>query len=205
MDVKIYIEGGGNSKEEKARCREGFRKLIEKAGFTDRMPRAVACGGRNETFSDFQTGLQNKNQVSLLLVDSEDIVTGLTATVDHDFAWQHLQTRDNWTRPLGTTNNQALLMATCMESWICADRQTIREHYGTKDLQENALPSLIDLENRDRHNIQDALAHATRKSTKAYRKGTRSFELLAKLNTETLETNLSQFKRLKEILKEVLL
>lgn len=130
MDVKIYIEGGGNSKEEMARCREGFRKLIEKAGFADRMPRTVACGGRNEAFNDFQTGLKNNDQVSLLLVDSEDPVSELTERADHDFAWRHLQARDNWTKPPGTGNHQAMLMATCMESWICAERQTLREHYG---------------------------------------------------------------------------
>ncbi|MEI6260362.1 MAG: hypothetical protein WCR46_10700 [Deltaproteobacteria bacterium] len=36
MNTHLYIEGsktGADSKEEQIRCREGFRKLIEKAGF----------------------------------------------------------------------------------------------------------------------------------------------------------------------------
>ncbi len=44
--VKVYVEGGGDSKELRTRCREGFSKLVERAGFKDRMPKFVACGGR---------------------------------------------------------------------------------------------------------------------------------------------------------------
>ena len=40
----IYLEGGGESKELHSRCREGFRKLLEKNGFKGNMPRLVACG-----------------------------------------------------------------------------------------------------------------------------------------------------------------
>lgn len=203
-EVKIYIEGGGNSKEERSRCREGFRKLIEKAGFTGRAPRTVACGGRNEAFNDFQTGLKNPNQISLLLVDSEDPVADITDEVDNDFAWRHLRTRDGWVRPDGTQNRQALLMATCMESWISADRAAIFEHCGPTQVQGNALSPLANLETRDRHEIQDALSHATRNSKKSYKKGVRSFDLLAALNPETLDAHLSQFRRFVSVLNEAM-
>lgn len=204
-EVKIYIEGGGSSKEERTRCREGFRKLIEKSGFSEgRMPRTVACGGRSDTFRNFQIGLINRVQVSLLLVDSEDPIADLTDEVDNDFAWRHLKTRDGWNRPDGADNHQALLMATCMESWIAADTDTILEHYGAAQVQKNALPSLANLEIRNRHDIQDALAHATRNSKKSYQKGVRSFDLLAVLNPEILSAHLSQFRRLISVLNEVM-
>lgn len=131
METKIYIEGGGNSKEERARCREGFRKLFEKTGLRDaQMPRLVACGSRGETFKGFQIGLENPKQDSLMLVDSEDPVEGIAEAVDSDFAWRHLEQRDKWKRPPMAANDQVLLMATCMESWICADQAAIVEHYG---------------------------------------------------------------------------
>lgn len=202
MDVKIYIEGGGNSKEEHIRFREGFRKLIEKTGVA-KMPRTVPCGGRGETFRDFKNGLRNPSQVSLLLLDSEDPVTDLTDEIDNDFAWRHLAARDRWQRPDETQNHQAMLMATCMETWITADRASLREHFGAQ-IQENALPPLQNLEARDRHIVQDALAHATRNSKKAYRKGLRSFEVLAVLSPEALAAHLTQFRRFISVLEKVL-
>lgn len=201
METKVYIEGGGNSKEERARCREGFRKLFEKTGLKEsQMPRLVACGSRGETFKNFQIGLANPKQDSLMLVDSEDPIEDITEAVDSDFAWRHLKQRDKWKRPPMAANDQVLLMATCMESWICADQAAIIEHYGTAQVQKNALPSLQSLEAHDRHKVQNALAHATRNSTKPYKKGNRSFDLLSKLEPEVLKKHLSQFRRLCKIL-----
>ena len=75
MKVSVFVEGGGDSKELHVRCREGFSKLIGKAGFRGRMPRIVACGGRQHAFDMFLTAI-DKGQYShpILLVDSEDPV-----------------------------------------------------------------------------------------------------------------------------------
>ena len=32
VGARIYLEGGGDSKDGKVRCREGFRKLLKKCG-----------------------------------------------------------------------------------------------------------------------------------------------------------------------------
>ncbi len=72
---RIYVEGGGGSKELAVRCREGFRKLLENAGFTGRIPRIVACGGRDEAYDDFKNALASGKYARLaLIVDSEDPV-----------------------------------------------------------------------------------------------------------------------------------
>ena len=55
MSAKIYIEGGGDSKELRIRCREGFRRLLDQCGFTGRMPKLIACGGRDATFAVITT------------------------------------------------------------------------------------------------------------------------------------------------------
>jgi predicted ATPase len=47
VNVKLHLEGGGDSKELQIRCREAFSKLIAKAGFAGRMPRIKACGSRD--------------------------------------------------------------------------------------------------------------------------------------------------------------
>jgi len=93
-------------------------------------------------------------------------------------------------------------MTTCMETWIVADPETLKSHYG-HCLQVSALPSLVNLENRHRHDVQNALTHATRNCSKAYAKGKRSFEVLAVLNPSALE-KLPSFARMVRILKEKL-
>ena len=76
MSIKLYVEGGGDSKELKARCRRGFRKFIEKAGLEGRMPRIVACGGRQNAYDSFVAALDVEGPmgpIPMLLVDAEDL------------------------------------------------------------------------------------------------------------------------------------
>jgi hypothetical protein len=90
-----------------------------------------------------------------------------------------------------------------METWILADRAAVKDHYSDK-LQDSALPSLVNLENRGRHDVQDKLVHATRNCTNAYAKGKRSFEILAKLTPATLSKHLPSFARTRRILDQKL-
>ena len=195
MSARIYIEGGGDSKELHTRCREGFRKLFERCGFSDRMPRMVACGSRTDAFDDFQTACRcaGAEQYVAILVDSEDPLA------DIEQPWAHLHERDGWPKPADSDDEQILLMVTCMETWIVADRATLRTHYGST-LQDSALPALNDLESRNRSSIQDALLHATRNCSNAYKKGKRSFEVVGKLEPSALEEHLPSFARCKRLL-----
>lgn len=194
MSAHLYIEGA-ESKEDQIRCREGFRKLLEKAGFTGRMPRLSACGGRNAAFDDFKTahaGAKEGHFVGLL-IDSEEPIA------DREKTWKHLKACDNWDRPEGASDEQVLFMTTCMETWIVADRETLKKHYGHK-LQEGALPPTSNLENRGRGDVHQRLEHATRDCSNAYRKGKRSFLVVGDLNPQTLESLLPSFVRAKRIL-----
>ena len=187
MALKLYVEGGGESKEQKIRCREGFRKLLENAGFLRRMPGIVAGGGREATFDKFSIAIATGIE-AVLLVDSEDPVT--------TSAWEHLRRRDGWTRPDGCKEDQAQLMATSMETWIVADHAALRRFF-TGCLQENTLPALHDLESRRRQDVQNALVAATTNCgrDRQYGKGNRSFQILTELDPETLITHLPHFQR----------
>ena len=202
MSATLYLEGGAtrpDSKELKIRCREGFRKLLEKCGYGDqrRMPRLVACGSRHTAFEDFKTalGARANDDYVALWVDSEDPMASIGKS------WAHLKTRDNWAQPSGATDDQVLFMTTCMETLVSADHDALKKHYGP-ELQTTALPPLANLENRDRHDVQDKLVHATRKCTNAYAKGKRSFEILAMLAPATLEKHLPSFVRIRRILNK---
>lgn len=195
VNVRIYIEGGGDSKDLQSRCREGFRKLIERTGFEGRMPSTVACGGRNNAYDMFKIALRSAdvNEFPMLLVDSEEPVT--------TSPWDHLKSRDGWDSPAGAEDEQAQMMVTCMETWIMADREALRNVFGAH-LREGALLPQIDLEKRSRQDLLDALKNATEECGrgKRYDKGRRSFQILAELNPETLKESLSYFRRFIETL-----
>lgn len=193
MSAQIYIEGA-HSKTDQILCRKAFSTLLKDAGLK-KMPRLTASGPRNAAFDAFKTAHASRKSGDFIamLVDSEDPVA------DPEQPWSHLKKRDNWDRPTGAEDDQALLMTTCMETWIAADRDALKRHYGHK-LQENALPALQALETRHRHDVHANLEHATRNCSNAYRKGKRSFEVLETLSANAL-TELPSFARLIRVLK----
>lgn len=197
MSARVYLEGGGNSKEGKVRCREGFRKLFEKCGFTGTMPSLVACGSRNEAYDDFKTAHSKapSGDFVSLLVDSEDPVA------DIEKPWDHVRQRtgDSWSRPAGADDEQLMLMTTSMETWIVTDREALKAHFGPR-LSESALPSVQNMEQRDRHTILNALRVASRDCPGPYAKGPKSFEILGKLNPDVLDQHLPSFGRTRRIL-----
>lgn len=207
MSAYIYIEGGARGADSKylnIRCQEAFHKLLERMGFgvrKPRLPRLHACGGRGAVYDQFV--IQHSARVACYVamwIDSEEPM------VNPEEAWKHLQnvtTVPQWKRPEGAKDDQVLLMTTCMETWIVADRDVLSDHYGS-ELQESALPPLVDLEKRGRHDVQDNLEHATRNCSNAYEKGERSFEILGQLTPKALKALLPSFARVQRILNEKL-
>ena len=197
----MYLEGGGNSKEGKVRCREGFRKLFERCGFTGRMPALVACGSRNNAYDDFETALSKAAvaDFTCLLVDSEEPVA------DVDKPWDHVsqKTDDKWPRPAGADDEQLMLMTTSMETWIVTDREALKAHFGPR-LSESALPPVQNMEQRNRHHILRALQDDSKDCPGTYAKGPKSFELLGKLSPDVLEQHLPSFRRSRGILNDKL-
>jgi hypothetical protein len=196
VNARLFIEGGGPEGDLDSRCREGFRKLFEKAGFKGIMPRLIACRGRDEAFHDFETAIRHKkpNEFIALLVDSEDPMR------DIEKAWEHLLIRDKWSKPEDAIDEQVLLMTTCMETWIASDRTTLRKHYG-KNFNEKKLPPLHEIESRHRHEVQDALFNATAGCANSYNKGQRSYQVLGEILPSSLDA-LPSFQRVCRILKK---
>lgn len=198
----IYIEGGAagpHSKALNAECREAFSKLLQKCGFRGRMPALVACEGRANAFRDFARKVRGSQdgQFVGLWVDSEEPVADVEAP------WAHLDVRDGWQSPVRADEEQVLLMTTCMETLLVADRAALRRHYGGR-LREAALPPLHALEARDRKDVLDRLQRATEDCSNAYKKGERSFRVLAEVDPVTLSEQLPSFARTQRILDEKL-
>lgn len=199
MSARIYLEGGGDSKDGRARCREGFRKLLQKCGYRGQMPRLIASGSRKSAYDDFGTAHANAAASDYvgMLIDSEDPVQDINET------WNHLRDRDNWNTPPGARNDQVLLMTTCMETWIASDRNALREHFG-QYLNEAALPALPNIEDSTRQEVLRSLQHASRDCPAPYTKGPKSHEIVGKLDPDAIEPHLPSFSRTRRILAEEL-
>lgn len=199
MRVKLYVECGGDSSIQHKQCREGFRRLLERAGFEKRMPRIMASGSRDEAFDDFLAAVSRgkAQEYPVLLVDSEGPVSLP--------AWEHLRARDGWTRPNGVDDHQAQLMVQCVETWFVADRGALRAFFG-QCLSVSALPPLNGLEGRAKDDVQARLASATRSCgrDRAYAKGNRSCKLLGSLDPGELRRRLPHFVLLCQALEQKL-
>ena len=195
---RLYIEGGGDSKDLGARFRQGWSEFFKSAGLGGHMPRVVRGGGRDKTFRRFETAVADPRPetVPLLLVDSEDPV-GADRSV-----WQHLQARDRWNRPGGVADDQAFLMVQLMETWFLADRSALRRYFGAQ-FAENALRQWPQLEDVLRETVLDALQRATAKCPKPYAKGKVSFELLAQVDPARVEAACPHAKALLDRLKTI--
>ena len=180
MNVKIYVEGGGDTRELKAKCRMGFSGFFKKADLEGRMPKVIACGGRKKAFDKLIVGLTTAtaNDFIIFLVDSEDPVARNTGP------WLHLENREDWVKHPEATDENAHLMVQCMEAWFLADKNALANYYG-KGFNENSLPRRIEIEHVSKSDIEEGLKMATRQCTKGrYDKGSHSFAILAELNPE---------------------
>lgn len=183
MNIKLYVEGGGDTADLKIRCREGFRKFLEKAGFQGRMPRIVACGGRRRAFESFRNALE-QGDAALLLIDSEDLMTSQSP-------WRYLadRTGDGFAKPAHADDGHCHLMVVCMESWFLADVEALKRFYGA-EFNENALPGNPRIEQIPKQDVYQALAAATARcgAKERYSKGRHSFLLLRDIDPRKVRT-----------------
>ena len=194
MVVEIYVEGGGQAKELKSQCREGFRNFFEKAGIESRMLRIIACGPRRKAYDFFRKaiGKAENHKLLLLLVDSE-------APVDDSASpWAHLKSRedDGWDKPPNADENSVHLMVQCMESWFLADKEALAKFYG-QGFAGKSLPANPNIERIPKQDISKSLKRATAKTIRGgYDKGRDSFKILALIDPTKVRAASSHAGRL---------
>ena len=199
MNIKIYVEGGGDDKSLKRKLREGFKTFFKNAKLRGRLPAVVPCGSRNAAFDRFKKSVRTNEPgvMPMLLVDSEDPV-GLGMS-----PWQHLKQRDDWGKPDGTTEDQVHLMVQCMESWFLGDKDAVAKYY-KEDFNSKALSGNTNPEKVDKDDVQDGLKKATRNTTKgAYSKGKHSFQILAAIDPAKVRQLCLHAERLLRTLEHV--
>lgn len=109
--VAVYMEGGGDSKEGKARLRQGMAGFVRKV-VSQKKPgwKVVACGSRNDAHDAFLNANKTSPETfNVLLVDSEGPVAQPPRV--------HLKQRDGW--DLMEVNEDSIhLMIQIMEAWM---------------------------------------------------------------------------------------
>ena len=198
MTVKIYVEGGGDGRELRARCRRGFSSFFGKAGLVGRMPKVVACGGRQRAYDKFRAALVARNErgFTVLLVDSEDPIA------EGSGPWLHLMNRDTWAAPESATDDNAHLMTQCMEAWFLADRDGLEAFFG-RGFNRNALPGNRNIEEVAKADVLDGLRNATRQCQPKgeYGKGRHSFEILSEIDPSKVRAASPHAQRLVDTLR----
>ena len=195
MSSRLYVEGGGDGKDLRTRCRKAFASFLEKAGLEGRMPRIVACGPRNEAYKRFKTAFEKResDDFVVLLVDSE-------RPVQVRGAWQHLaEPPDEWDTPPGANDENAHLMVQCMEAWLLADPDTLARHFGSGFQKPPANQNIEQVAKKD---LLAQLATATRRTkAKRYHKGHHSFALLAQIDPVRVEEESHHARRFLEAMR----
>lgn len=200
VEVRIYIEGGGDQRSGKALIREGFSKLLSPVKEIARQKHIrwnlIACGGRNAAFDGFKNALHlHPDAFNVLLVDAE----GSTA----QSPWLHLKGRDGWCIPV-ISDDQCHLMVQTMEAWIIADKNALTGFYG-EGFRINLIPNNVNVEQIDKANLENSLREATRHTQKGeYHKILHAPKILGRADPYVIRKSASYCERLFSVLTKIL-
>ena len=190
--IAIYMEGGGEGKENRAALRQGmdtFLQPLKEATRNKALPwKLVCCGTRNEAFQRFQNAVNSSTgAVNVLLVDAEGPV--------NQSARDHLQARDGW--ELSCIGEDTVhLMVQMMETWIVADPAALSRYYG-QGFRVNKLPKATDLETVTKATVERSLGEATKDTQKRrYHKIRHASDLLKRVEAEKVKARCCHCQRL---------
>jgi hypothetical protein len=201
-EIRIYIEGGGDSANTKALLRQGFGQFFEAPVALARKKNirwaTVMCGSRGEAFRAFRHALKDHaSAANLLLVDSEAPVKGAP--------WAHLATRDpSWQRPADASDDSCHLMIQTVEAWLMADPDALQRYYG-KGFSLASLPRTENVEHIAKSTLESAMKKATQDTRKGeYHKVHHCSELLKRLDSAKVRARAPHCARLFKVLDQLL-
>lgn len=157
-EIRIYVEGGGDHKNQKGMLRRGFDAFFEPVKTLARKKRIkwklMPCGGGSSAYGDFIHAIgQFPNSTVILLVDSEGPVNNSPKdylTRQHA-AWDLVDVAEE----------NIHLMVQTMEAWFMADKDVLIEVFGPK-FNVNKLPQRANIEDIPKPDLKNKLKTMTR-------------------------------------------
>jgi hypothetical protein len=194
-EIRIYVEGGGDSQNTKRQIREGFsyffKDLIQSARSKRIKWAIIPCGSRDTAFRDFMNALEDHpDAFNLLLVDSEGSVPKNCSPR------QYLKNTKNWNLDR-LDDDQCHLMVQMMEAWFISDIIALRGFY-KQDLRENSIPRSPVEE------INDPKSILRRATSGKYQEIQHVAKLLSLINVKTVRAASSHCDRLFEALEAII-
>lgn len=201
-EIRLYIEGGGDSLYGRSRLRAGFRRffdeLVERSRAKARVRwQFVMCGPRDAAFHGFRQALKDHpSAFNILLVDSEGPV--------NKPPWEHLATRDPWQRPASASDESCHLMVQTAEAWLVADPEALQRYYG-KGFALGSLPRTSNIEATPKVALEAALEKATQGTQKGrYHKIEHCSDLLSAVDPARVRARAPHCERLFTLLEKLL-
>ncbi|MBD2391910.1 DUF4276 family protein [Aphanizomenon flos-aquae NRERC-008] len=179
-EVRIHIEGGGDSKNQKSSLRQGFSKFFKELVNETKSKKIecsiIMCGTRNHAFRDFKNALESHpDAFNILLVDAE-------ARITKNSPWEHLKFRDNWDKPTEVNDDNCHLMVQTMEAWFIADIDALKTYY-RQGFKVSGIPKTPHVETIAKDDLERIIKIATANtSKKEYHKINHASELLGKID-----------------------
>ncbi len=186
--VRIYIEGGAEGRAANNDFRCGWKKFLielhELARAHGYQALEVVRGkGRGNAFNRFKKHQKEyPNDLCVILVDSEKEVP------EGARVWDIVANRtgDKWERPIWATERHLYLMVHFVETWLLTDQDALRSFF-KKGFNGRPLPT-TNLEDRSKHEIEEALKKATQASSKGCYRHVHAHEVIGIVRQDRVRT-----------------
>jgi len=211
--IALYVEGGGDTVQQKAELRNGLDELsnAQKRAARDKRLgwKLVPSGGRDAAYKDFidAVGHADDETLCVLLVDSEDSLSDESPKpldesseskkqrerTDALTRRSHIVNRDRW--DLSDIPPEFIhLMVRCMEAWIVSDVEALANHY-RQGFHTKSLPARLNLEGEDKLSLCIKLRKATRNTSKGeYAKIRHASKLLRLIDPKKVAARCPRFE-----------
>ena len=164
--ITIYYEGS-------SALREGFSTFF--SGIPGGRPKLVAGKSFANTIRAFVIAVEHSSSINFLLVDADGPNDGKLL--------QKVTANPEWKSGLAVSGERVHFMVQVMESWLIADKDTLRTYYG-QGFRPTRLPADSKVEEIHKDTVAKGLRDATRDTSKGpYHKTRHAPTILARIDT----------------------